>query len=261
MPRRNSRFGWIPDLPDQRDHLYAAPPPVLRKLPPRVDLRPRCPPVFDQLRLGSCTANALAAAYLFDLKRQKMNRGFVPSRLFIYYNERVIEGTTASDAGAQLRDGIKSIGKLGVCDEPLWPYETLRYAKKPPSEAYDEARDHQTLEYQRVMQEGFQMKGCLSAGFPFVFGFMVYESFESPAVARTGRVPMPAPGEMPVGGHAVMAVGYDDKRQCYLCQNSWSTSWGEKGFFWMPYAYLGDAQLARDLWTIRAVEGQAIRGH
>jgi len=84
---------------------------------------------------------------------------------------------------------------------------------------------------------------------------MVYESFETPAVARTGQVPMPAPGEVPVGGHAVMAVGYDDKRQAYLCQNSWSTAWGEQGFFWMPYAYLGDAQLTRDLWTIRSVEG------
>jgi C1A family cysteine protease len=255
MPRRNARYGWIPDLPDQRDHLYAAPPPVLRKLPPSVDLRPKCPPVFDQGRLGSCTANALAAAYLFDLRRQKASRRFIPSRLFIYYNERVIEGTTASDSGAQLRDGIKSITKLGVCNEPLWPYETLRYAKKPPPEAYHDALDHQALEYQRVAQEGFQMKGCLATGFPFVFGFMVYETFEAPAVARTGRVPMPAPGEVPVGGHAVMAVGYDDKRQAYLCQNSWSTAWGEQGFFWMPYAYLGDAQLVRDLWTIRSVEG------
>jgi C1A family cysteine protease len=99
------------------------------------------------------------------------------------------------------------------------------------------------------------MKGCLASGYPFVFGFSVYESFESPAVTRTGRMPMPGPGERMIGGHAVLAVGYDDRGQQFIAMNSWSTRWGDRGFFYMPYAYLTTPQLAGDLWTVRTVEG------
>jgi C1A family cysteine protease len=173
MKRQNARYGWIPDLPDQRDRLYAAPAPVVKRLPPLVDLRPKCPPVFDQGHLGSCTANAIAAAYRFDLKRQKAAGRFVPARLFIYYNERAIEGTVATDSGAMLRDGIKSLARQGVCNESTWPYDPARFAMKPDTAAYSEALSHQALSYQRVAQEGFQMRGCLASGFPFVFGFVV----------------------------------------------------------------------------------------
>lgn len=255
MARTNPRYGWIPDLPDQRDHLYAAPPRILSKLPAQVDLRPRCPPVFDQGTLGSCTANAIGNAYRFDLLKQRGSKSFVPSRLFIYYNERVIEGTVDNDAGAMLRDGIKTLAKQGVCNDRSWPYEIDRYADRPPGAAYREALRHQALSYQRLVQDAWQMKGCLASGYPFVFGFSVYESFESPAVTRTGRMPMPGPGERMIGGHAVLAVGYDDRGQQFIAMNSWSTRWGDKGFFYMPYAYLTTPQLARDLWTVRTVEG------
>ena len=255
MARTHLRYGWIPDLPDQRDHLYAAPPRVLTKLPARVDLRPRCPPVFDQGMLGSCTANAIGNAYRFDLLKQGGAKGFVPSRLFLYFNERVIEGTTATDAGAMLRDGIKTLAKQGVCAEKSWPYEIDRYAEKPPTRAYREALSHQALSYQRLVQDPWQMKGCLASGYPFVLGFSVYESFESPTVATSGEMPMPGPGERLLGGHAVLAVGYDDRTQQFTAMNSWSVKWGDKGFFRMPYAYLANPQLARDLWTVRTVEG------
>ncbi len=252
--RHNSGYGWLPDLPDQRDHLYAAPPAVLSRLPPRADLRPHCPPVFDQGALGSCTANAIANAYRYDLLRQHGPGDFVPSRLFIYFNERVIEGTTGSDAGAMLRDGIKTLAKQGVCSDKTWPYVPDRYADKPTARAYAEGLRHQALSYQRLAQDAWQMKGCLASGFPFVFGFSVYESFESRSVARHGLVPMPGPGERLVGGHAVLAVGYDDRRQRYIAMNSWSTDWGDAGYFHLPYAYLAGPQLARDLWTVRTVE-------
>jgi C1A family cysteine protease len=254
MPTRTRGYGWLPDLPDQRDHLYAAPPAVLKKLPRRADLRSKCPPVFDQGALGSCTANAIANAYRFDVLRQGGSPDFVPARLFLYYNERVIEGTTDSDAGAMLRDGIKTLARQGVCSERRWPYLPARYADKPTARAYREALAHQALSYQRLAQDAWQMKGCLASGFPFVFGFSVYESFESPAVARTGLVPMPGPGERLVGGHAVLAVGYDDRRGCFTAMNSWSTDWGDLGYCYLPYAYLASAQLARDLWTVRTVE-------
>jgi C1A family cysteine protease len=255
MARTNARYGWVPDLPDQRDHLYAAPPRVLRKLPAQVDLRANCPPVFDQGTLGSCTANAIASAYRFDLLKQRSSRRFVPSRLFIYYNERVIEGTIDTDAGAMLRDGIKTLAKQGVCAEQRWPYEIDRFGDRPPAPAYRDGLKHQALSYQRLNQDAMQMKGCLASGFPFVFGFSVYESFESAAVAHTGRMPMPAPGERQLGGHAVLAIGYQDRSQSFIVMNSWSTGWGAAGFFYMPYAYLSNPGLARDLWTVRTVEG------
>jgi C1A family cysteine protease len=255
MPKTNARFGWIPDLPDQRDHVFAAPAAVMAVLPSKVDLRPTCPPVVDQGQLGSCTANAIANAHRFDQMKQGVTANFLPSRLFIYYNERAMEGTVKSDSGAQIRDGIKSIAKKGVCPEtPTWPYVISQFAKKPPASAYKIALKHQAIAYQRVIQSSSQMKGCLAAGYPFVAGFTVYESFESQAVAKTGKVPMPASGEQVIGGHAVLAVGYDDSSQTFIMMNSWSTAWGDKGYFYMPYAYLTDSDLASDFWTVRVVE-------
>jgi C1A family cysteine protease len=98
------------------------------------------------------------------------------------------------------------------------------------------------------------MKGCLASGYPIVIGFTVYESFESASVAKTGAAPMPASGEKVMGGHCVLVVGYDDSTQRFMCMNSWSTKWGQKGFFTIPYAYLTDEDLAADFWTIRIVE-------
>src|SRR5258708_29232337 len=115
------RFGWIPDRPDHRDFGYAAPGSVLRKLPLKVDLRPQCPRVYDQKQLGSCTANAIAGAIEFDRMKQG-EAAFVPSRLFIYYNERAIEGTILSDSGAAIRDGVKSVANQRDCPETEWPY-------------------------------------------------------------------------------------------------------------------------------------------
>ncbi len=248
------KYGWQPDLPDQRDYIYAAPPPVLSKLPTKVDLRPFCPPVLDQGQLGSCTANAIANAHRFDQMKQKAASNFPPSRLFIYYNERAMEGSINSDSGAQIRDGIKSIAKLGVCPESEWPYEIARFTRKPSERVFKDALKHQSLAYQRVLQTLSQMKGCLAAGYPFVFGFTVYESFESDAVARTGKVPLPGPKEKILGGHAVLAVGYNDTRQAVIVMNSWSDKWGDKGFFYLPYTYIGDRNLADDFWTIQVVE-------
>ena len=254
MSRKFMRYGWIPDLPDYRDHIYTAPPRMLAVLPGKTDLRPRCPPVLDQGELGSCTANAIANAFRFDEMKQRTAGPMAPSRLFIYYNERAMEGTIQSDAGAQIRDGIKSVVKLGVCPETDWPYDIAKFARKPPAKAYQDALKHQALSYQRVVQSLSQMKGCLAAGYPFVFGFSVYESFESQAVARSGKVPMPGAKEKNLGGHAVLAVGYDDASQNVIVMNSWSATWGDKGCFYLPYAYINDGNLARDFWTLRIVE-------
>lgn len=246
-------YGWIPDLPDQRDHLYAAPVLAPQALPSSVDLRPQCPPVYDQGQLGSCTANAIGGAYQFCELKQSLASAFIPSRLFIYYNERVIEHSVSSDSGAQIRDGIKSVAQQGVCPEDLWPYDIANFAEQPPARCYDAASSHKVNRYQRLAQNLNQMRACLASGYPFVFGFTVYNSFESDEVAKTGVVPMPNPDEQVLGGHAVVAVGYDDSKQQFIVRNSWGASWGLQGYCLMPYAYLTQAHpnLASDFWTLR----------
>lgn len=255
MAHTIARYGWVPDLPDHRDHLYAAPVMQLRALPASVDLRPKCPKeVYDQGELGSCTANAIAGAIEFDRIKQGLSDVFTPSRLFIYYNERVIEHTVNSDSGAQIRDGVKSVSKQGGPHEALWPYDITKFTDRPPQAAISDGKLHTAVSYQRVARILNQMKGCLAAGYPFVFGFTVYESFESQQVTKTGVVSMPSTNEQELGGHAVLAVGYDDSQQRFIVRNSWGDKWGMAGYFTMPYAYLNDPNLSDDFWTIRVVK-------
>jgi C1A family cysteine protease len=254
MTQKISRYGWTPDLPDQRDLVYAAPRAVLRKLPSKIDMRKQCPPVYDQGDLGSCTANAIGAAFEFEILKQSKSMDFMPSRLFIYYNERVIEQTVNTDAGAQIRDGMKTVNKQGVCAEKIWPYNINQFAHKPLAECYSSALDHQVLSYHRVPRTLSQMKGCLADGYPFVIGFTVYESFESEAVAKNGKLNMPKKGEQLMGGHAVLIVGYDEKSSRFIVRNSWGDGWGQKGYFTMPYDYLMNENLSDDFWTIRVIE-------
>jgi C1A family cysteine protease len=251
--RSIQRYGWVPDLPDARDYVFSAPDEVMAKLPPKVDLRSKCPPVYDQGQLGSCTANAIAGAYEFD-QVQERQPDFMPSRLFIYFNERVMEGTVDIDAGAMIRDGIKSVAKLGVCTETSWPYDIAAFADKPGAGCFKEALKHQAIVYRSIPQQLNQLQACLATGIPFVFGFSVYDSFESDEVARTGVVNMPGPGEKQVGGHAVVAVGYDNAAQRFTVRNSWGKNWGQKGYYTMPFAYVTNPQLAMDFWAIYAVE-------
>ena len=246
-------YGWLPDLPDHRDKLYGAVHAPPARLPSKVDLRARCSPVENQGNLGSCTGNALAGAVEFLERRDGVHSLVDVSRLFIYYNERVIEHTVQEDSGAMIRDGIKTLVKQGVCSERSWPYVIAKFAKKPGAACYKEARDHQVTVYARL-ETADEMRACLADGFPFVFGFSVYESFESAAVARTGVAPMPRRNEKLLGGHAVLAVGYDDARKRFLVRNSWGTGWGMKGYFTLPYDYLGDRNLSDDFWTIRRQE-------
>jgi C1A family cysteine protease len=253
MNYKISHYGWLPDLPDHRDHLYAAPVEVAGALPASIDLRAQCPPVYDQGQLGSCTANAIAGAIEFDQMKQNLAQIFTPARLFIYYNERVIEHTVDSDSGAQIRDGIKSVGQQGDCPEIEWPYAISKFKIKPPKNCYADALKYKAVLYQRLTPVLSQLKGCLASGYPFVFGFTVYESFESAQVAKTGHASLPKSSEQSIGGHAVMCVGYDDAKQWFIVRNSWGPKWGMKGYFTLPYSYLISANLASDFWTIRVV--------
>ncbi len=263
----SNRYGWMADLPDHRDHTYSAPQQVLSQLPPKADLRKQCPPVYNQGQIGSCTANAIAAAVQFTREKEKHTPDFMPARLFIYWNERNVEHTVPIDAGAQIRDGIKVINQYGVCPETDWSYDDTpadpqsnlwptgaKPTLKPTPQAFTDAAKYKSVAYQRVSRSAADMKGCLASGYPFVFGFTVYESFESPAVAKSGVLSMPKPNEKTVGGHAVLAVGYDDSAQAFIVRNSWGPKWGQKGYFTIPYLYLLDENLADDFWTLRVVD-------
>ena len=197
--RKIARYGWVPDIPDNRDIMFRKVYRISATLPASVDLRPQCPAVEDQGQLGSCTANALAGALEFLMIKD--NKPYADmGRLFIYYNERVIEGTADQDAGAMIRDGIKTLASQGACTEKLWPYDISQFAVKPPDACYQEGLNYEITSYQRIDTVD-EMRSCLADGFAFVFGFTVYDSFESQAVAKTGVVPMPAPNEQ------VLAVG------------------------------------------------------
>jgi C1A family cysteine protease len=250
-----ARYGWVRDVPDHRDRYWQAPALASTELPDAVDLRPQCPPVYDQGELGSCTANAIAGAIQFDEIRSGIAPTWTPSRLFIYYNERALEGTVDSDSGAQLRDGIKVIAAEGVCKESEWPYDVSRFAERPPQQVYSDAVRDRVGSYQRLTPSLAQLKTCVASGFPFVFGFTVFSSFESAEVASSGMIPLPQPSESRVGGHAVVCVGYDDGPQTFIIRNSWGPRWGARGYGLMPYAYMLDPGLAADFWTIRAAPG------
>lgn len=249
---RNPKYGWIPDLPDQRDFSYALLAAVIPKLPSKIDLRKYCSPVENQGNLGSCVGQALAGNLEF-LKIKKLSQLFDFSRLFIYYNARYMRGTTKIDSGASIRDGIKTLVKLGDCLEKYWPYDIDKFTLKPTKKAYQNALNYQILRYYRLTNIK-QMKHTLSSGYPFVFGFAVYESFESKKVAKTGIVPLPKKEEKLLGGHAVMAVGYEDRKEWFIVRNSWGKKWGKKGYFYMPYQYLENPYLSGDFWTIRDME-------
>lgn len=245
------KFGWKHDPEDHRDFKFKVSAP--KQLPPLVDLRSLCPPVYDQGELGSCTANALNAAYQFEeMKQGKEN--FMPSRLFVYYNERAIEGTINEDAGAAIRDGIKTLVKDGVCPETMWDYIPRKFSIKPSAECYDAALNNQVLAYMSIDKTLRDIKECLSDGYPVVFGFTIFESFMSGDVSKTGIMSMPRPNEEKNGGHAIMAVGYDDSKEAFIIRNSWGTGWGLNGYFYMPYGYITEPELSADFWTIRIVE-------
>ena len=215
-------------------------------LPSIVDLRPKMPPVYNQLACGSCSSQSLGAAYEFA-----SGNTFSPSRLFIYYCERYIEHTVSTDSGAMIHDGIRTLQTYGVCPETLWPYDIPKFAVKPPTSCYQAALKHKAVTVHNIKQDITSMKTALANGFPIVVGIQVYASFESDEVAKTGMVPLPdVNNEEALGGHAILVSGYDDKKRVWIMRNSWGADWGDKGYFYLPYEYLLDSSLSSDLWNI-----------
>jgi C1A family cysteine protease len=256
--RRIQRFGWKPSLPDQRD-LIADTSEI--KVAEEVDPRSDLPAVYDQGQLGSCTANAVAAALEYNDRLDGDSDLGTPSRLFIYYFERKVEGSPPDqDTGAYGRDGFKVAKRWGTPPESDWPYSDANpgaFQEEPPQKVMDEAAKHKLeAAYRAVPRSVDSFKAVLSNRQTCAFGFTVYESFESDAVAKTGIVPMPGRDERVLGGHEVLMVGYlKDEPNYALVRNSWGDGWALDGYCLFPWAYLL-SQLASDFRTIRRPLGK-----
>lgn len=247
-PIRIPKYHWVPDKVDTRDYIYKS---TISKLSTRVDLRKYCSTIEDQGNLGSCTGQAIAGAIeLLNKRNLKPND---VSRLFIYYYERLLEGTVHYDSGAYIRDGIKATNKYGAPLEKLWPYIINKFTVRPNTNAINDALRRKVTLYQRVTD----FNGCKDAlmnGFPITIGFNVYSSFESKVVSKTGMMPYPnTKTERLLGGHAVLLVGYDDSTERFIARNSWGASWGDKGYFYMPYSVIQNTSMSGDFWVINSV--------
>ncbi|MGE5376939.1 MAG: C1 family peptidase [Bacteroidota bacterium] len=282
--------GWFRDLPDFRDYtveteepkakakgirtikasarkMGVASPAAPAKLPVCVDFRVRCSPIEDQGQLGSCTANA-TVGLLEYFERQACGNYIDHSRLFVYKVTRELLGWSG-DSGGTLRAAMGALALFGAPPEKYWPYDIANFDMEPSAFVYAFAENYQAVRYFRYDPPGTQrpellarLKTWLAAGWPSMFGFTCYSSLSSPQTAATGKIPFPASGEQVVGGHAIVAIGYDDNMViqnpnangpqttgAFIIRNSWGTGWGEAGYGYLPYEYLLRGT-ATDWWTL-----------
>jgi C1A family cysteine protease len=241
------KYGWKRQPIDERDHKYAL---KVMRLPSKVNQSMKIT-VRDQMTIGACTGFGICYAVRHMDKPDKNGVRINPSPLFLYYNERWIEGTINEDAGAVIRDGFKALKKWGICQEPLHPYIPEKFNVKPSESSYVNALLHQTGDYQAVPQTLCDMQQALATGHLVVGGIQVYENLETDAVDESGNIPMPEGNE--IGGHCIALHGYDNKRKQFLLVNSWSNTWGRKGFGTIPYDYWLNPDLASDFWVLTKV--------
>jgi C1A family cysteine protease len=250
--RRDPRLGWKRDVPSIKDKLFAERPRPHGPLPDEVDLRPDAPAVRDQGNEGSCTGFGSTGA-LMALRKIRGCPAIQLSPQWAYYNARVIEGSTDQDDGAQIRDVIDGLRKVGAAPEEDWPYVAGQFAGPPPEACAADALKDQVLSAWRVDINPDQVMAALAQKLPIVLGISVYSSFED--IGRDGKVPMPSKRERLEGGHCMWASGYSKKHEFVIVQNSWNTSFGDDGYVYLPFSYL-DRRLAGDWWAIEHVEGE-----
>ncbi|MER0215294.1 MAG: cysteine protease [Nitrosomonas sp.] len=268
-------LGWHRDLPDMRDHTQStsavakvlAKSSALKKaaktLPVSVDLRKYCSPIEDQGQLGSCTAHA-GVGMVEYFERRAFGKHVDASRLFLYKVTRQLLGFTGDD-GAYLRDTMKALVLFGVPPEKYWPYDVAKFNDDPSNFCFSYAQNYQAINYYRLDPPNTltatvlkNVKTSLAGQLPAMFGFSVYSSMPRSGDGK-GEIPYPTGGDTLDGGHAVLAVGYDDQKKigstkgALLIRNSWGTDWGDGGYGWLPYAYIEDG-LADDFWSLVKAE-------
>lgn len=284
-------LGWLPDFPDYRDYtaeqnkvssdrlkLSGEKTPIkelLKKvgvlklaagdLKPAVDLREWCTPVEKQGGLQSCTAHA-AVGMVEYFENRAFGKFIDASRLFLYKATRNLLHWQG-DTGAFLRTTMGALVLFGVPPEEYWKYDEVDWNKEPPAFCYAFAQNYRAISYYRLDPPGtpreellLHIKANLMGGLPLMFGFTVYSSISQ--AQTSGKIPFPTAGEAIPGGHAVMAVGYDDTIKiknsniggkettgALLIRNSWGAEWGMAGYGWLPYEYILKG-LAVDWWSL-----------
>ncbi len=247
---KRKNLGWLPDEFDERDFVYKSKK-TSAQFPSVVDHRKRYFRAWDQGDLGSCTAHAASAACMFLDVYDRDMPVVVPSRIFVYYATRTLEGTKHSDSGATLRNTIKAIATWGYPPEDKWPYDIRKFTIRPPEEVISLAAKERIKSYERLGRDLDHFREVIAEGHPIILGFAVYPSIYDRNVKKTGHIPVPKAGEKREGGHAVLVCGYDDAKEALIIRNSWGEDWGEEGYGYLPYRYIEEPKLSGDFWTIR----------
>jgi len=242
-------YGWIPDKPDPRDFAYklriprAVPEDTGRGHINKISFR------YDQGNLGSCVGNGVVEGFRGTLITNNQP-DIELSRLFAYY---IARQDKQNDTGAMIRDAFKAINQYGICRELLWPYIISQFNINPSDAAWKDALDHQSIRYESVLQKKEYIQDAIVAGYPVVYGKNVYESFESPEVAKTGIVPYPHRcSEQFLGGHCMVIFDYDKNGTVEL--NSWGADWGQGGVCQVPWKYVLSSKLCNDFWVFYQTE-------
>ena len=214
-------------------------------IPVTIDLRNKFLEVYDQGKIGSCTANSLCSIFEYD----SINN-FKGSRLFLYYNERLINEETNIDEGASISDGIYCLKKYGICSENEWPYNITNLFIKPNKLCYENAKNNFVIEAFYIENDIYTIKYWLTKNEPISVGISIYSNFMNINTSKTGKVNMPVETDEFLGGHAVIICGFDDITKQFILRNSWGSHWGDNGYFYLPYDYITNDELCGDLWVI-----------
>lgn len=244
-------FGWKKDLPDHRDFKFSGKVSV-DELPEVVDNRSLEPSIYDQGDLGSCTANATLSAFR-QTRRQEKKHDFKASRLAHYYWTREIEETVNEDAGAEIRDAVKVLSQIGTVAESRWPYKIEKFTVAPTPAIKRDALKHTCLVYESVPLDVTSFRKAIYENGHVIIGIAVFQSFVSREVGKTGNVPVPGPNEVAIGGHAMLAVGYDMTNGTAIVKNSWGKDWGDAGNCHIPFSYLLNPEYSGDYWTLKSI--------